>query len=208
MVETADSLDARSTPSWAGRLQPEPVEVTPETDRRAIPESTAGQELVTLASVTVQVAPQPRFSFDQECPDLPLGIPPAATTGRRNGHNHATVRMDDDAQAPRARRTTEGVVKRAAGEVQGGGGLGDGHGPMVPRAGPGCEDFPSCTYRPRREPLLNSPFRGAIAQLEEHLHGMQGVRGSSPRSSTTRDETAKPSPLAGAAGGELSPRTS
>jgi leucyl-tRNA synthetase len=36
---------------------------------------------------------------------------------------------------------------------------------------------------------------------------MQGVRGSSPRSSTNRDETAKPSPLAGAAGGDPSPRT-
>ena len=35
---------------------------------------------------------------------------------------------------------------------------------------------------------------------------MQGVRGSSPRSSTNRDETADPSPLAGAAGGDLSPR--
>ena len=36
---------------------------------------------------------------------------------------------------------------------------------------------------------------------------MQGVRGSSPRSSTNRDETADQSPLAGAAGGVPSPRT-
>ena len=36
---------------------------------------------------------------------------------------------------------------------------------------------------------------------------MQGVRGSSPRSSTNRDETAEASPLAGAAGGAPSPRT-
>ena len=36
---------------------------------------------------------------------------------------------------------------------------------------------------------------------------MQGVRGSSPRSSTNRDETADLSPLAGAAGGDPSPRT-
>ena len=34
------------------------------------------------------------------------------------------------------------------------------------------------------DPLLQSAARGAIAQLGEHLHGMQGVRGSSPRSST------------------------
>ncbi|MEA2631122.1 MAG: leucyl-tRNA synthetase, partial [Chloroflexota bacterium] len=36
---------------------------------------------------------------------------------------------------------------------------------------------------------------------------MQGVRGSSPRSSTNRDATADLSPLAGAAGGDPSPRT-
>src|SRR6476646_6367281 len=48
------------------------------------------------------------------------------------------------------------------------------------------------TIRTDPPPLLNSAFRGAIAQLEEHLHGMQGVRGSSPRSSTNRDETADP----------------
>ena len=33
-------------------------------------------------------------------------------------------------------------------------------------------------------PLVDSAFRGAIAQLEERLHGMQKVRGSSPRGST------------------------
>ena len=30
---------------------------------------------------------------------------------------------------------------------------------------------------------------GAVAQLEEHLHGMQGARGSSPLSSTSPPET-------------------
>ena len=48
--------------------------------------------------------------------------------------------------------------------------------------------------RTERSPLVDSAFRGAIAQLEEHLHGMQGVRGSSPRSSTNRDETATSHP--------------
>ena len=70
-----------------------------------------------------------------------------------------------------------------------------------------CGDGDRSAARTAARPLLNSAFRGAIAQLEEHLHGMQGVRGSSPRSSTTRDETAEPSPLAGAAGGDPSPRT-
>ena len=31
---------------------------------------------------------------------------------------------------------------------------------------------------------LHSPICGAIAQLVEHLHGMQGVNGSTPFSST------------------------
>ncbi len=45
--------------------------------------------------------------------------------------------------------------------------------------------------------LVNSPSRGAIAQLEEHLHGMQGVRGSSPRSSTNdRDRASMTKPQA------------
>ncbi len=44
-------------------------------------------------------------------------------------------------------------------------------------------------------PLIYSPFRGAIAQLEEHLNGMQGVRGSSPRSSTSpRRDRRNPTP--------------
>ncbi len=33
--------------------------------------------------------------------------------------------------------------------------------------------------------LIN--FNGAVAQLGEHLHGMQGVRGSIPLSSTKSD---------------------
>ena len=32
---------------------------------------------------------------------------------------------------------------------------------------------------------LHSPICGAIAQLVEHLHGMQGVNGSTPFSSTS-----------------------
>ena len=32
--------------------------------------------------------------------------------------------------------------------------------------------------------LPNEVFLGAVAQLVAHLHGMQGVRGSSPLSST------------------------
>jgi hypothetical protein len=53
--------------------------------------------------------------------------------------------------------------------------------------------------RPTSGPLLQSALRGAIAQLEEHLHGMQGVRGSSPRSST-RTWNRRPSPLADGGG--------
>ena len=55
---------------------------------------------------------------------------------------------------------------------------------------------PPCRVRP--PPLVDSAFRGAIAQLEERLHGMQKVRGSSPRSSTMSDR--RPSPLADGGG--------
>ena len=60
------------------------------------------------------------------------------------------------------------------------------------RGAAGRSDRPSGTIGATFGPLVDSAFRGAIAQLEEHLHGMQGVRGSSPRSSTNRDETADP----------------
>ena len=40
--------------------------------------------------------------------------------------------------------------------------------------------------------LYHSRARGAIAQLEEHLHGMQGVQGSSPCSSTNPLLTHRP----------------
>ena len=50
------------------------------------------------------------------------------------------------------------------------------------------------TDRRLTDPLVQFPLRGAIAQLGEHLHGMQGVRGSSPRSSTRRANTADTHP--------------
>src|SRR6185369_5938916 len=51
-----------------------------------------------------------------------------------------------------------------------------GHAAMVT----GSDRYQPPRIRTDAPPLLNSAFRGAIAQLEEHLHGMQGVRGSSP----------------------------
>ena len=54
--------------------------------------------------------------------------------------------------------------------------------------------------RQRPDPLVQSALRGAIAQLGEHLHGMQGVRGSSPRSSTIDATNRRPSPLADGGG--------
>ena len=50
------------------------------------------------------------------------------------------------------------------------------------------------TTRAQTTPLVQFALRGAIAQLGEHLHGMQGVRGSSPRSSTRRANTADTHP--------------
>jgi hypothetical protein len=40
-------------------------------------------------------------------------------------------------------------------------------------------------YKDRLEPYNPRSFRGGIAQLGERLHGMQEVRGSIPRTSTS-----------------------
>ena len=42
--------------------------------------------------------------------------------------------------------------------------------------------------------MLSAPY-GAVAQLVAHLHGMEGVRGSSPLSSTVRISRGRPTEI-------------
>ena len=126
-----------------------------------------------------------RNSDPSECPcgSMKPGVTTRPATSRTSSTPSAsTARQVADREDPVAEHADVGALARA---------------PRVP----------SITVPPRSSrsnavmrgwchvrPLLNSASRGAIAQLEEHLHGMQGVRGSSPRSSTNRDETPKPHP--------------
>ena len=87
----------------------------------------------SIAGMAVEVPAKPRFALDEERTDVPVRVCPATPTGRWHGHDHAAIGMDHDAQAARAWRSPQGVVEGAAGQVQRGGGLGDGHVPMVPR---------------------------------------------------------------------------
>ena len=58
------------------------------------------------------------------------------------------------------------------------------------------QDRPAGPLTDRRltDPLVQFPLRGAIAQLGERLHGIQKVRGSSPRSSTSERTPPTPTP--------------
>lgn len=129
LVDAPDPLDAGTASAWAGRLEAEPVEVAAEADPRAVPKAAPGSELGSVASVTVQVTAEPRLAFDEEGTDMSLRIRPAAATGRRNGHDHAAVGMDDDPQAAGSGRAAERVVEWPSGQAHDRGGLGNGHGP-------------------------------------------------------------------------------
>ncbi len=106
---------------------------------------------------------------------------------------------------PRPRRAAERVCERTAGQAGDGGRLeragavqGGRHSSRMvtrPRSMPSRLDGRQLSADPGpRRPLVECALRGAIAQLEEHLHGMQGVRGSSPRSSTMNRDSRPPTP--------------
>jgi hypothetical protein len=109
------------------------VEVTAKPELRAVAEAATRRKRGPIASVSVQVAPQPWLALDEERTHLTLWVRPTAPAGRRHRDDDASIGMDHHAHAARSRGATEGVVERAARQVQGGGMLGDGHGPMVPR---------------------------------------------------------------------------
>ena len=180
-------------PAIARQLGREPL---PEvTDQRAIDEQRA-------IRVPVRID-EPRR--DHESPGIDHLRHIARVDHRKVVDGEDAVSEDTDVGATPGRSRPIHDGPAAHEEVEGGHAL-----MMTPRTGAspdglrrasilrrGCPNTP--THRPTADPLLQSALRGAIAQLEEHLHGMQGVRGSSPRSSTRNVEppTITPPPTAG-----------
>lgn len=143
LLGAANSFDGRSSPTRVGRLDPQTVQLAAEADLRAIAKPSPRRERGQFTRVAVQVPSKPGLAFDQEGTNVPFRVHPAATARCRNSHDDASARMDHDAQTPRTGRATERVVERPAGELDDGGGLGDGH------------DRDGAT--PRREPVTCRP---------------------------------------------------
>lgn len=78
------------------------MQVAAEANQRAIAEPATGPQLGVFAGVPVEVPPKPRLALDEEGANVPLGVGPAPASGRRNGDDHAAVRVDDDPQAARS----------------------------------------------------------------------------------------------------------
>ena len=95
-IGPSDAFDAGASPARRRRLDAEPVELATEAHLCAITEPTASGELGLVTRMPIQVATQPRLPLDQERAHLSLGIRPAATTRRWDGHDDATIGMDDD----------------------------------------------------------------------------------------------------------------
>jgi hypothetical protein len=98
------------------------MELPEEPDLAAMTRPPSRRELCPNAGVPVQVTADPTLAFAQELngPSLPIGTPRPVGG---HGHDHASVRVDDDPERSGARRVTEREGDGAAGEVRHGRGL-------------------------------------------------------------------------------------
>ena len=145
------------------------MEVAAETDRGTVLQPAARDQLRPIARLLGEVPAQPRLAVGKEGIDVTLRFGPAAAAHGRDGHHHATFRVDHDAQAARPRGAAKGVGERATGQTCDGRGLGrdDGGRRCRPaaRAGrpsPGGHDRRS--RRPGRSPV-SAPSRIAARPL-------------------------------------------
>lgn len=99
LVDVTDPFDAGAAAARAGGLDPEPVEVAAEADRRAVTKPAPGGERRAIAGMAVKVTAQPRLTLAEEHAYLAFGIHPVPATRGRHGDDDAAVRVDDDAQA-------------------------------------------------------------------------------------------------------------
>ncbi len=74
------------------------MELSPEPDGGAVAQAAACGELRAVGRLPREVTAQPRFAVGEEVVHVALRIRPAASAGRRHGHHHTSVRVDDDPQ--------------------------------------------------------------------------------------------------------------
>ena len=122
----ADHAGHRRAAGARSRDEVQPVEVAAVAEARAVLEPAPGGEDRPVRGLAREMAAQPRLARGEERHDVALGVAPARPPARGHRHDHAAVRVDDDAQRARPRGAAERVVERAAGEVGDGRGLGRG----------------------------------------------------------------------------------
>lgn len=154
------------------------MQVTAEPELCAVAEAATRCKRGPIASMSVQVAPQPWLALDEEWAHVTLWVSPTAPAGRRNRDDDTSIGMNHHPQPARSRGATERVVERAAGKVQRGGTLGDGHGRMVPR---------QRRFAPARTTAAEAPW------LPSTMSRAVTTWGSDPTMATSPDRLARAS---------------
>jgi hypothetical protein len=127
LLGATNTFDGRPSSTRVGWQDPQAMQLPAKADLRPISKTTARRERGQVACVAVKVPSQPGLALDQEGSNMPFRVRPASTARCRDSHDHAPIRADHDTQATRPGRAPERVVERPAGELDDGGGLGDGH---------------------------------------------------------------------------------
>ena len=100
LVRAPDALHGRASDPLTRGHQAEPMQVTAEAERGSVAQAAAGREFGPVECLAFEVTAKPRLALGEERPDVSLRIRPTSPAGRRDGHHHAAIRMDDHAQAP------------------------------------------------------------------------------------------------------------
>lgn len=103
LVGSADAFDRRAADPCPGGLDTEAMEVAPEPEDGTIAQAAASIELGALAGLPIEVPPEPRLALAEEGLDVRFRTGPTPAPAQRDGHDHTSVRVDDDPQAARSR---------------------------------------------------------------------------------------------------------
>jgi hypothetical protein len=99
LLRVPDPFDGRASDPGPCRFDAQTMEIAPESDLGTIVETAPRIELGLLACLLGEVPAQPVLALGEEGLDPWFRPRPGPTAGRRHGHHHTSVGVDDDAQA-------------------------------------------------------------------------------------------------------------
>ena len=108
------SGDGRATPAGRPGHDPQAVRLPAKSQRAAVAERTQCVQLLSLAGLPVQVAPQPGLALDQERLGQPLGISLAPGGPAGHGDDRSTPRIDRNPQEPGPSRAPDRAFEAPA----------------------------------------------------------------------------------------------